>query len=316
MSTLVLTGASSFLGRALLAALPEGLFPELRLLIHHQRPEQLPAGFRVTAIAGDLLKPYTLRELIAPDSTVIHLAYLGPPHRDEENMAAAHNLIAACHDARIRRVVHCSTAVVAGNVPDDVITEETACRPFTEYERVKYRIEQEMRDAAAGRHEITILRPTVVFGPGGRNLSALAKRIRTGTSAINFAYSALQGKRRMNLVSVYNVAAALSFLATADGGVDQQGYIISDDGAPSNNFREVERILGRELGRERPAPLLTLPPRLLAAALRVKERSNTNPNRIYSDAKLKAAGFTKPWSFEAALADFAQWFHAHHYPAL
>jgi len=315
VSALVLTGASSFLGRALLAALPAGRFPELRLLIHHRRPEQLPAGSRVVTIAGDLLKPDTLHELVSPGSTVIHLAYLGPPHRDEENVAAARNLIAACRDARIRRLVHCSTAVVAGNVPDDVITEATVCRPCTEYERVKYHIEEEMREAAAGAHGLAILRPTQVFGPGGRNLLSLAGRIVSASGAVNWVYSSLQGRRRMNLVSVYNVVAALGFLATADGGVDQQTYIISDDGAPTNNFRDVERILGRELGRERPAPPLTLPPRLLSAVLRARGRSNTNPDRIYSDAKLKAAGFAKPWSFEGALADFARWFRAHHSPA-
>ncbi len=315
MSALVLTGASSFLGRALLAALPEGLFSELRVLIHHQQPGQFPAGSRVMTIAGDLLKPDSLRELIAPDSTVVHLAYLGPPHRDEENAAAAHNLIAACRSARIRRLIHCSTAVVAGNVPDDVITEDTACRPRTEYERVKYRIEQEMREAAAGRHEIAILRPTSVFGPGGRNLVSLARRIRFGSEATNLAYSILEGRRQMNLVSVHNVAAALGFLAITRRAIDRHTYLISDDEDPSNTYRDVEQILRREFGRERAAPTWSMPPAVLSAGLRARGRSNTNPNRIYSDAKLKAAGFAKPWTFEAALADFARWFRAHHSPA-
>jgi len=266
----------------------------------------------VVPIAGDLFKPDTLRELVAPGSTVMHLAYIGPPHRNADNVAAAHNLIAACRNARIRRLVHCSTAVVAGNVPDDVITEDTACRPRTEYECVKYRIEQEMSEAAAGAHGLAILRPTQVFGPGGRNLLSLAERVLSASSAVNWVYSSLQGRRRMNLVSVYNVAAALSFLATADGGGEQQTYIASDDGASANNFREVERILGRELGRERSVPPLTLPPSVLATVLRARGRSNTNPDRIYSDAKLRAAGFANPWSFEAALADFARWFRAQH----
>lgn len=315
MSALVVTGASSFIGRALLAAVPAGAFPEWRLLAHRRQPEGFAAASRLITIAGDLLEPGSLRELVVSDSTVVHLAHLAPPHTADDHLAGARNLIAACRNAGIRRLVHCSTAVVAGNVPDDVITEATACHPYTEYERVKYRLEQEMREAAAGAHGLAILRPTQVFGPGGRNLLSLAGRILSASGAVNSVYSSLQGRRRMNLVSVYNVAAALSFLATADGGVDQQTYIISDDGEPSNNFRDVERILARELGRQRPAPLLTLPPRLLSAALRAKGRSNTNPDRIYSDAKLKAAGFAKPWSFEAALADFARWFRAHHSPA-
>lgn len=312
MNALVVTGASSFIGRALLGAVPAGAFPELRILAHRRQPEGLAAASRLITIAGDLLDPDSLRELVVPGATVVHLAHLASPHTADDHLAGVRNLIAACRNAGIRRLVHCSTAVVAGSVPDDVITEETTCRPYTEYERVKYRLEQELREAAAGAHRLAILRPTQVFGPGGRNLLSLAGRILSGSAAVNSVYSSFQGRRRMNLVSVYNAAAALGFLATADGGTDQQAYLISDDDDPSNNFRDVERILARELGRQHPAPLLTLPSRLLSAALSIRGRSNTNPDRIYSDAKLKGAGFVKPWSFEAALADFARWFRAHH----
>jgi nucleoside-diphosphate-sugar epimerase len=314
MSTLAITGASSFLGRALLAALPARLCSELRLLVHRERPESLPAGPRVLTVAGDLLKPESLRELLVPGATVIHLAYLARPHHDEENIAAARNLIAACRDARVRRLVHCSTAVVAGNVPDDVVTDETACRPHTEYERVKYRIEQEMRDGAAGSHEIAILRPTVVFGPGGRNLMSQARRIARGSTGANLIYSALQGRRRMNLVSVHNVAAALGFLAATGGAVDRQSYIISDDRDPANNYRDVARILGRELGRGRVTGAFELPPAFLEATLRWRGRSNLNPRRVYSDDKLRAAGFVKPWSFEHALVEYAKWFQTQYAP--
>lgn len=43
MIALVVTSASSFLGRALLASLSDGRRSELRLLIHHWRPGQRPA---------------------------------------------------------------------------------------------------------------------------------------------------------------------------------------------------------------------------------------------------------------------------------
>ena len=308
MSALVITGASSFLGRALLAALPANLFPELRVLVHHKPAPEFSAGRRVVRVNGDLLDRESLRDFVTSGSTVVHLAYVATPRPEEDNVAAARNLLAACQDAGIRRMVHCSTAVVAGNVSDDVITEETVCRPCTEYERVKYRIEQEMRNAAAGRHEITILRPTHVFGPGGQNLLSLARRILSRSEAVNYVYSALQGERRMNLVSVHNVVAALSFLASTDRTIDQNTYIISDDQDPSNNFQDVERFLRREFGRERAAPVLTMPSLVLSAVLRARGRSNTNPNRIYSDEKLKAAGFAKPWALDSALIDFASWF--------
>jgi nucleoside-diphosphate-sugar epimerase len=305
VNALVITGPGGFIGRGLMAALPAGDFDEVRILVHRQHPPEVPAAIRVKTVTGDLLEPGSLRELVAPGATVVHLA---SPLQAEENIAAARNLLAACREAGVARLVHCSTAVVVGNVPDDVITEETTCHPFTEYERAKYRIEQEARAAAAGRHEIAILRPTSVFGPGGRNLLSLARRVSSGSETVNRAYSILHGRRRMNLVSVHNVAAALSFLATTQQAIDQQTYIASDDEAPANNFQDIEQILRREFGRERSVPAWSMPAVLLSAALRARGRSNTNPERIYSDAKLRALGFVKPWVFDQAVIDFARWF--------
>jgi nucleoside-diphosphate-sugar epimerase len=311
MTALVVTGASGFMGRALLAGLAAGPCPELRVLVHERQVPQAAPGIRLTASAGDLLDPATLRKLVTPGATVINLAWLATATPEEDNLAAARNLAAACRDARIARLVHCSTAVVAGDVTDDVVTEDTPCRPATDYERAKYRIEREMREAAAGMHELAILRPTVVFGPGGRNLMSQARRIARGGTLANLAYSALQGRRRMNLVSVHNVAAALAFLAGAGRAVDGQAYIVSDDADPANNYRDVARILARELGRGRVPGGFELPRAFLTASLKARGRSNLNPRRVYHDGKLRAAGYVRPWTFESALIEFARWAGAH-----
>jgi nucleoside-diphosphate-sugar epimerase len=307
VSVLAITGASGFIGMSLLDAIAAGHYSEVRLLAHRNQPVPLPAAVRVINVTGSLLDPASLRALLAPGCAVIHLAYLAAPRRIEDNVTAARNLAAACRDARIRRMIHCSTAVVAGSAPGDVVTENTPCQPTTEYERAKYRIEQEMRESAAGNHEITILRPTVVFGPGGRNLISQARRIARGSAITNLLYSALQGRRRMNLVSVHNVAAALAFLAAADRRVDQQSYIVSDDEHASNNYRDVASILARELGCGHLAGRFKFPSVFLETALRARGRSNLNLRRIYSDHKLRGAGFSKPWSFDAALLEFAKW---------
>jgi nucleoside-diphosphate-sugar epimerase len=306
MMPLVITGASGFLGRALLASLASGPYPEVRVLVHERMPPA-PAGSRVTAVHGNLREPDTLRALLAPGATVINLAYLATARPEEDNLAAARNLLAACRAAGARRLVHCSTAVVAGGAGDDVITEETPCRPSTPYEKAKYRVEQALLEGSSGRFACAILRPTAAFGPGGRNLLTQVRRIARASTAANLLYAALQGTRRMNLVSAHNVAAALGFLATTERQVDGQAYIVSDDGDPLNNYRDVARILGRELGRGRVAGDLAFPEWLLSAALRARGRSSANPRRVYSDEKLRAAGLVKPWAFETALVEFARW---------
>jgi nucleoside-diphosphate-sugar epimerase len=316
VNALVITGASSFLGRALLADLPAGAFSAVRILVHRSQPLRPSMDLPVTEVWGDLLQPESLRELVTPGSTVVHLAYLASARPKDDNLAAARNLLGACRNAGIRRMVHCSTAVVVGRASQDVVTEETPSHPATEYEQAKYRIEQEMLNGAAGNHEVTILRPTQVFGPGGKNLVALADRIRAGNVIANYVYSALQGRRNMNLVSVYNVAGALGFLATAQRSADRQTYLISDDRDPLNNFRDVDTLLRREFGCERTAPVAAMPSILLSAALMARGRSNFNSRRLYSDEKLEAAGYAKRRGFQSALIDFARWYRAQYFPAV
>ena len=73
----------------------------------------------------------------------------------------------------IKRLIHCSTAVVAGRVNDNIVTEQTECNPRTEYEKTKYQIEQILTQKARNHFPLTILRPTAVFGENGKNLLKL-----------------------------------------------------------------------------------------------------------------------------------------------
>lgn len=309
VSALVITGASGFIGHALRGTLP-AIFSETRILVHRNPVPNSAANHGVIQIKGDLLDSTTLEGLVVPLSTVVHLAYLPSARPLEDNVTAARNLVVACREAGIRRMVYCSSAVVVGSAPDDVISEETACRPHTEYERAKYRVEQELNDGAAGRFELAILRPTAVFGPEGRNLVSLADRILFRSETVNYIYSSLQGGRKMHLTSVRNVASALGFLATTDRAIDNQTYIMSEDDEPRNNFQDVEHLLRREFRRVRGEDVMTMPPFLLSALLKLKGLSDTNPNRVYSGEKLRCAGFVRPLAFDAALREFATWFLA------
>jgi nucleoside-diphosphate-sugar epimerase len=298
MPAIAVIGGTGFVGGHLVERLRRGS-REIRMLVRDPRAARVPAG--VAAITGELADPAAVGRLAAPGSTLINFAH--PAEGDARSAMKA--LVGVCAANGVKRIVHCSTAVVAGDVPDDVVTEETACRPASAYEKAKYAIELVMREAAAGRVELAILRPTVVFGPGGRNLMSQVRRIARRGVLANVLYAALQGDRRMNLVSVHNVVAAADFLAAAER-VDQQSYIVSDDAHPSNNYRDVARILGRELGRGRVVSDFALPPAFLRASLKARGRTNLNPRRVYADDKLTAAGFAKPWDFEAALVELAR----------
>jgi len=302
------TGASGFLGRHLVASLHERPDVGLRVLVHRRQPSLAMDDDRIRTVPGDLLTPNGLDLLLAPDCTVIHLAYSGSSS-GPENLKAASNLADACAKARIRRLVHCSTAVVAGRVGDDLINENTRCRPAPGYESTKFEMERIFAEKAAGRFELAILRPAAVFGPGGRNLLKMADDLKSGNRVMNYLKSCLFDQRPMNLVSVGHVVSALTFLAFAERKWNGDVFIVSDDDHPWNTYRNVEKYLMKAMGRgDYPVPRFPLPAFVLSVMLRIKGRSNSNPQRRYDAGKLRAAGFQNTVSFEAGLKAFADWY--------
>ena len=154
-----------------------------------------------------------------------------------------------------------------------------------------------------------ILRPTVVFGPGGRNLLKLVEALTTGSRLVNYLRSSVFGRRRMNLVPVQNLVAAFEFLLDLSRPLNGEVFIVSDDEDPLNNFRDVERRLMDGLTiHDYSAPPFPVPRLMLSGALALAGRSNTDPDRIYDGQKLARAGFTrKPYSLDRGLREFATW---------
>lgn len=306
-STVVIIGASGFIGKGFLEFLAKGKAGRIKILVHRVWAG-LPSDRRIELCKGDLVAPGSLVGLVEPGCTVVNLSYLSGAAATE-NLEAASNLTDACKRGGASRLIHCSTAVVAGAANARVIDERTVCRPVSDYEKVKLQIEELLVERSRGYFEVTILRPTAVFGPGGRNLMKLADAVMHGNSLINYARACLFNRRSMNLVCLDNVVAALLFLLDRGAGTDGEVFIVSDDDRPGNNYRDVERVLRQGLGRRPyPVPIVPLPTALLRALLRLSGRSGVDPEAKYSARKLAALGFRPPASLEQGLAAFVRWY--------
>jgi len=280
----------------------------MRLLIHSRQSYFSESSSKISLIQGDLLKPETLSGFLTPDCLVIHLAYLNGAS-DGSNLEAAANLAEACVKAHVKRLVHCSTAVVAGKTRDNPVTEETTCEPGNHYEVTKYRMELLFAEKAKDHFDLAILRPTAVFGQGGKNLLKLSDDLTNGSRMLNYLKSCLFDCRCMNLVSVIHVVKALVFLAGM--GAKQNGgiFIVSDDEQPLNNYRDMEKRLMQAYGvPDYRLPRVPFPEFLLSVLLKLAGRSNTHPFRTYCADKLIKAGLQYTDSFEADLISFADWY--------
>ena len=305
MNEIAVTGADGFIGRHLLELLAARNDFRVRALVHRRHD---PGNGSALKVAGDMLLPETLNDFLVPGCTVVNLVYLEGKSQ-EENMQAAANLATACARTGIRRFIHLSTAVIAGRVRYGIIGEDTVCDPQSGYEITKLAVENFLWQEYGRLFEIVILRPTAVFGPGGKNLLKLADGLTRGNRIANYLKSCLFNERRMNLVCIANVVAAILFLIEAQGKLGGEIFIVSDDEDPANNFRDVERCLMERFSiPDYRLPRIVIPPVALSFLLLLMGRSNLNPRAVYDGGKLAATGFRKPVSFREGLRFFAAWY--------
>lgn len=225
------------------------------------------------------------------------------------HIEAARALAACTLRAGAERLVHCSTAVVVGDVAVDRVDEDTPCRPVSQYERAKFEIESVLSQALKGAVPVAILRPTAVVGPGGQNLVKVARELTAGRRSVGYLRACLYGTRRMNLVCVDNVAEALTLLLFRESPGAHDTYLVSDDDDPGNNYRDVRRALMKHFGISGDSlPVLPAPSAILSAVQRLAGRSATNPMRYYDAARLTRAGYRKATTLSEGLEGFARWY--------
>ncbi|NOT13879.1 MAG: NAD(P)-dependent oxidoreductase [Methylococcaceae bacterium] len=313
MKTIAITGTSGFIGKHLVAELLRlGNF-RIKLLSRNRNRDfndLIGSGVQIEITEGDLLEPTSLHGFLEQGCTVVNLVYLRDAG-EADNITAVTNLLEACKSANVRRLVHCSTAEVVGRVNDNLVTESTLCRPITQYGMTKIKIENAILAAAKAHFDIVLLRPTAVFGPGGMNLEKLTNDLITKNWLKNYIKSCLFDRRRMNLVSIANVVAAIIFLINRTEIFNGEIFIVSDDNNPANNFADVERILMKALNcPDYFLPRIPVPQSVLRLLLRLLGRNNINPGCNYSQAKLENLGFNAPVKFEAGLLEYANWYRS------
>lgn len=307
MNTIVVVGASGYIGRYLIAELVRVENARVKVLSRPVRPGAERASFpsKVEVVEGDLFDAASLKQLCEPGCVVIHLAYLWDGG-ETQNLTAIANLMDACEAVKVRRLIHLSTAMVAGRNNSQRISETDVCVPVTEYAQTKLKIEEKILNRTAHSYDAVILRPTAVFGPGSENLKKLAGDLLAGSRFRNYLKSCLFNKRRMNLVQIANVVGAIIFLQQVQADLNGEVFIISDADIAQNNFRDVERLLMKEMGiPDYGLPRLNMPTAILGGLLSIMGKDNINPRSDYVSTKLDQFGFKKNMDFERAVSDYA-----------
>lgn len=307
--TIAILGASGFIGRRLVSELVCKDEYRVRVLSRDKLRdlEYRRFGQEVTVFQGSPDDPDSLRNFLVPGCVVINLVYLWD-QGEQANLACINALLTACMEAKISRLIHCSTADVAGRVSVDSVNEETTCTPISEYGTTKLKIERIIAEFSQNNFDYTILRPTSVFGIEGAPLKRLINDINTGGFWKNYIKSCLFNRRRMNLVPLANVTSAIVFLIQYVDRLDGAIFIISSDEDPQNNYREIELMCRSLLGvKDYFIPPLPVPLIVLKCLLWIIGRSNINPLLIFDSSKLHELGFKNPTTLIDGLAEYVTW---------
>jgi nucleoside-diphosphate-sugar epimerase len=258
--TVLVTGASGFIGRALVA--------RLRREREAVRALVLP-GEVVTLDAevarGDVTRPETLGPAVARVRTIYHLAAVVGDWGAESlyrsvNVDGTRNLLTAAAAAGVERVVVVSSLVVYGSqlaseVCDEDMPREHGVGPYSRSKRAQEELALDFH--RFGRVPVTIVRPGNVYGPGSVNWVDLpVQLLRAGRMPLLDG-----GQGDAALTWVDNLVDLLVLAARAPGAAGR--VYNANDGCGvtwARYFRELARVAGA-----RP-PRLRMPGRAAMAA--------------------------------------------------
>lgn len=243
----LVTGATGLVGMHLVRRLREEGW-RVRALVRPTSRTALLRELGVQLVVGDLSHRARLRAACKGVEVVFHCAARPPlgGTREEffrDNVQGTINVLDACVEAGVERLVHVSTVDVYGYVHHDGADERTPFRPDGLYSQSK--IEAEHAVVRAYEEEglpCVILRPCLIYGPHDRHLipGVLELLSRRWTPLI------AGGRVLLDVVYAGDVAEALVLAARSREAIGQ-AYNITD--GARRTLRETVEVFARTLGK-------------------------------------------------------------------
>ena len=229
--TVLVTGATGFLGRRVVRQLLEHHLP-VRCLVHRVGSERIFDGQPLEVYYGGVHDPNALDEAMQGADAVIHLVAIirqrGRETFDSVNRLGVANVADAAQRNGVKHFIHVSA---------NGATEDSKYK----YLHSKFLGEQEVK---ARNLDYTILRPSLMYGPGDEVFSVLAGLMR----ALPFMPVAGSGRNRFQPIDVEVVARCL---AMSVDRTDLKGRTLEIGGPEQLSYNELLDLVAYTLGKKR-----------------------------------------------------------------
>ena len=312
--TILVTGATGFVGRFLCERLLAEGFSTRGTLLASENPASLVAGVEPVTVEPLGIDTHWSHAFMDVD-TIIHLAarvhVMDDPSADpitefrRVNVEGTTQLAREAAKAGVRRLVFISSIKVNGEESVLPYTADSTANPSDPYGISKWEAEQSLRKIEAEtKLEVVVIRPTLVYGPWVKaNFLNLMKVVQRG---IPLPLSLVQNRR--NLIYVGNLVDALATCATHPAAAGKT-YLISD--GENVSTPELIRCLAKAL--DKPVRLFPIPPPIMRLVGAITGKSAA-VNRLLGSLTVDSSairndlGWVPPFSMEQGLQETAEWF--------
>ncbi|MEO5894703.1 MAG: NAD-dependent epimerase/dehydratase family protein [Vicinamibacterales bacterium] len=259
----LVTGATGFTGGHLAFQLAARGY-DVRALVR-RRPTAVEPEVPIDYVAGDLRDAGAVERAAAGVEVVYHIAaiYRQAGLKQSEyraiNADAVRTVIEAAARGGARRVVHCSTVGVHGDIEDPPANEDAPLKPGDVYQETKLEGETVARAASNETGvEVVIARPTGIYGPGDRRLLKLFR----GVTRKRFVILG-DGRIFYHLTYIDDLVEGFRLCGEVPQAAGRT-YILA--GGEVTSLNELVEIVAREAGVRPPSMHLPVWPFWLAGA--------------------------------------------------
>jgi dihydroflavonol-4-reductase len=248
----LVTGATGFIGSQVVRQLLQR-GDRVRIFARNSSRKSNVESFGCEITIGDLKDPISLLRCIQGCRRVYHVAAdyrlwaKNPQDIYDNNVGGTRNLLSACCEAGVEKVIYTSTVGAIGMNKDGLPADESTPVKLDDmighYKRSKFMAEQVAHEFAASGLPVVIVNPTTPVGPGD------IKPTPTGRIILEFIKNRMPAyvDTGLNLVGVEDVAKG-HLLAEEKGKIGER-YIL---GGENWSLEEILEALARICGKHTP----------------------------------------------------------------